>query len=140
MRIETAMAKAAMDSVSRRDPKNVNNVMSLAQVQALTPSFRWNDYLAAVKAPTPQHYIVSAPDFFRALETMLQNESLENWKTYLSYWVIDRNARYLGKAFQEAYFDFWFKTMLGQKEDLQRWRRCVRWADRDLGQALGQLY
>jgi len=81
VRIETAMAKAAMDSVKRRDPRNINNVMSLEQVQALTPSFRWNDYLAAAHAPTPSHYIVSAPDFFRALETLLQSESLDNWKT-----------------------------------------------------------
>jgi putative endopeptidase len=140
MRIETAMAKAAMDAVTRRDPKNVNNVMSLQQVQALTPSFRWKDYLAAVNSPTPEHYIVSAPDFFRALETLLQKESLDDWKTYLSYWVIDRNARYMSKAFQDANFDFWNKTMLGQKQDLPRWRRCVRWADRDLGEALGQAY
>jgi endothelin-converting enzyme/putative endopeptidase len=140
LRMETAMAKAAMDAVSRRDPAKVNNVMNLQQVQALTPSFRWNDYLAAVKAPTPQHYIVSSPDFFKALETMLQNEPLENWKTYLSYWVIDRNSPYMGQAFQEASFEFWNKTMLGQKAQLPRWRRCVRWADRDLGEALGQAY
>ena len=140
VRIETAMAKAAMDSVKRRDPKNINNVMNLQQVQALTPSFRWNDYLATVQAPTPDHYIVSAPDFFRALETLLRNESLENWKTYLTYWVVDRNARYMGQAFQDANFDFWGKTMVGQQEMLPRWRRCVRWADRDLGEALGQAY
>ena len=140
MRMETAMAKAAMDAVSRRDPAKVNNVMSLQQVQALTPSFRWNDYLAAVKAPTPQHYIVSSPEFFKALETMLQNEPLDSWKTYLSYWVIDKNSPYMGEAFQEASFEFWNKTMLGQKAQLPRWRRCVRWADRDLGEALGQAY
>ena len=140
LRMETALAKAAMDAVSRRDPNKINNVMSLKQVQALTPSFRWNDYLAAVGAPTPQHYIVSSPEFFRALDTMLESEPLDNWKTYLSYWVVDRSSPYLGKAFQEASFDFWNKTMQGQKEMLPRWRRCVRWADRDLGEALGQAY
>jgi putative endopeptidase len=139
-RIETAMAKAAMDSVKRRDPKNLNNVMNLQQVQALTPSFRWDDYLATVQAPTPDHYIVTAPDFFRALDTLIQNESLENWKTYLTYWVVDRSAPYLSQPFQEADFDFWNKTMLGQQTALPRWRRCVRWADRDLGEALGQAY
>jgi len=140
LRIETALAAAAMDPVKRRDPKNVNNVMNLQQVQTLTPSFRWSDYLAAVHAPSPDHYIVSAPDFFRKLDTLLQSESLENWKTYLTYWVVDRNARYLSQPFQEANFDFWNKTMLGQREILPRWRRCVRWADRDLGEALGQAY
>jgi len=140
LRMETALAGDAMDAVQRRDPKNVNNVMNLQQVQSLTPSFRWSDYLAAVHAPSPDHYIVSAPDFFRKLDALLQSESLENWKTYLTYWVVDRNARYLSQPFQEANFYFWNKTMLGQREIQPRWRRCVRWADRDLGEALGQAY
>ena len=140
LRIETTMAKAAMDSVKRRDPKNINNVMSLQQIQALTPSFQWNDYLAVAQRTTPKHYIVTAPDFFRGLETLLQNEALESWKTYLTFWVVDRNARYLGQELQEANFDFWNRTMLGSQEILPRWRRCVRWADRDLGEALGQAY
>jgi putative endopeptidase len=140
LRMETAMAKAAMDEVSRRDPHKTNNVMDLQQMQALTPSFRWKDYLSAVNSPTPHHYIVGAPDFSRALETLLQSESLDSWKAYLSYWVVDRNARYMGKAFQEASFDFWGRTMYGVQVMFPRWQRCVFWADRDLGEALGQAY
>jgi endothelin-converting enzyme/putative endopeptidase len=140
LRMETAMAKAAMDSVMRRDPKNINNVMSLQQVQALTPSFQWNDYLAIVQRTTPKHYIVTAPAFFRELETLIQSDALENWKTYLTFWVADQNARYLSQPFVDANFDFWGRTVRGTQEILPRWRRCVRWADRDLGEALGQAY
>jgi putative endopeptidase len=140
LRIETALASAAMDAVNRRDPKKINNVMSLDQVQALTPSFRWNDYLAVVQPTAPKHYIVTSPDFFRALETLLQSEELASWKTYLTFWVLDQNAGYLSQPFQEANFDFWGRTMGGAQQMLPRWRRCVRWADRDLGEALGQAY
>jgi len=140
LRIETAMAKSAMDPVKRRDPKNINNVMSLQQVQALTPSFHWNDYLAVVQRTTPKHYIVTAPEFFLELQTLIQSEDLESWKTYLTFWILDQNARYLSQPFQKAHFDFWNRTMLGAQEILPRWRRCVRWADRDLGEALGQAY
>ena len=45
------MAKAQMDNIKRRDPKNINNKMSLAQVSALTPSIDWDAYLKGVKAP-----------------------------------------------------------------------------------------
>ncbi len=140
LRMETAMAKAAMDSVMRRDPKNLNNVMTLQQLEALTPSFDWNAYLAAVKAPTPKHYLVTSPNFFRGLETLLKNESLDNWKTYLTFWAVDRNARYLSEPFQQENFNFWSKTVLGSQQIMPRWRRCVGWADRDLGEALGQAY
>src|SRR5712671_6893672 len=49
--LETAMAQAQMDNVKRRDPKNINNKMSLAQIRELTPSIEWDVYLKAVKAP-----------------------------------------------------------------------------------------
>ena len=69
--IETAMAQAQMDNVMRRDPKNLNNKMSLEQVQALTPSFDWKDYIEVVGAPpSSPHYIVSSPQFFRSLEPL----------------------------------------------------------------------
>ena len=140
LRIETALATAAMDSVSRRDPNNINNVMDLKQVRALAPSFRWNDYLAVVQPIVPRHYIVSAPEFFRQMDKLLQSEDLASWKTYLTFWVLDRNAGYLSQPFQDANFDFWDRTMGGAKQMRPRWRRCVSWADRDLGEALGQAY
>lgn len=49
--METEMAKGAMDPVRRRDPKNLNNKMSLAEVKALTPSFDWNLYLKSGQGP-----------------------------------------------------------------------------------------
>ena len=63
--IETAMAQAQMDNVARRDPKNLNNKMSLEQVQALTPSFDWKHYIEVVEAPpSSPHYLVSSPAVF----------------------------------------------------------------------------
>jgi predicted metalloendopeptidase len=61
--IETALANAAMDIVLRRDPKNQNNKMTLAQVQALTPSFNWKNYFVAMRAEFSQ-LSWSHPDFF----------------------------------------------------------------------------
>ena len=69
--LETALAKAQMDNVKRRDPKNINNKMSLAQIRELAPSIEWDVYLKAVKAPASGHYIVTSPDFFRAEEKLL---------------------------------------------------------------------
>lgn len=141
LKMETAMAKAAMDNVKRRDPANINNPMSLEQFIALTPSFDWNTYLKLVDSPTPQHYIVSSPDFFRALEQMLKTESMDNWKTYLRWWTVHQNARYLSDPFVNANFDFYGKVLFGQQENQPRWRRCVAYADRDLGYGpLGQAY
>jgi len=138
--LETAMAKAQMDNVKRRDPKNVNNKMSLAQIRELTPTIDWQVYLKAVKAPASDHYIVTAPDFFRAEEKLLAEHPLEHWKTYMRWQVIHRSAPFLTKAMVDENFDFFYHTLAGQEQNQPRWRRCVHNADHDLGEALGQAY
>jgi putative endopeptidase len=138
--LETAMARAQMDNVKRRDPKNINNKMSLAQVRELTPSIDWDAYLKAAKAPVSEHYIVSAPDFFRAEEKLINDHPLDHWQAYLRWNVIHRSAPLMNKALLDENFDFFARTLAGAQEQQPRWRRCVRAADRDLGEALGQAY
>ena len=138
--LETALAKAQMDNIKRRDPKNINNKMSLVQIRELTPSIEWGVYLKAVNAPASDHYIVTAPDFFRAEEKLLAEHPLEHWKTYMRWQVIHHAAPYLSKAMVDENFDFFYHTLAGQEQNQPRWRRCVHNADRDLGEALGQAY
>jgi len=140
MAIETELAKAAMDIVVRRDPKNLNNRMSLKQVQALTPSFNWKQYFAAMQAPPSPQYTVTAPDFLRGMEKLLQSRSLEEWQAYLRWSVLHSLASSLSQPFVEENFDFFGRTLGGTKELQPRWRRCSIYADIDLGEAVGQAY
>jgi predicted metalloendopeptidase len=140
MRIETALAKASMDAVMRRDPKNVDNVRTLAQVKAATPNFNWASYFKAVGAPEPKHYLVATPGFLAEVETLLRTEPLEAWKAYLRWWTLHKNAPSLSKAFVDTNFEFYGTTLWGAEQLEPRWRRCVAYADRDLGEALGQAY
>lgn len=138
--METAMAKAAMDNVSRRDPAKLNNKMSFAQLQALTPSFDWKRYATLVSAPAPDHYLVFSPAFFQALEQVIQRHSLADWQAYLRWHLVHDSAPYMSQAFVDENFDFYRRTIAGAQEQLPRWRRCVRSADNNLGEALGQAY
>jgi endothelin-converting enzyme/putative endopeptidase len=138
--LETALAEAQMDNVKRRDPKNINNKMTLAQVRTLAPSIDWDSYLQAVHAPASDHYIVTSPDFFRAEEKLITSHPLAHWQTYLRWQVIHRAAPYLTKAIVDENFAFFSHTLAGAEEQRPRWRRCVAAADRDLGEALGQAY
>jgi predicted metalloendopeptidase len=69
--METALAKTAMDIVKRRDPANLNNKMSLDQLQKLAPSFDWKQYVALQHTPPTAHYLVTSPDFFRGLGQLI---------------------------------------------------------------------
>jgi putative endopeptidase len=140
MRIETALANAAMPAVTRRDPEKIYNVFDLAGIEKLAPSFDWTTYLKDVNSPAPKHYIVTSPDFFRAFEKVYATESLDNWKAYLRWWALHSHAPYLSKPVVDENFSFYGQVLSGAQQLQPRWRRCVNLADRDLGEALGQAY
>src|SRR3979490_1424646 len=60
--------------------------------------------------------------------------------TYLRWQVIHRSAPSLQKAPVDEDLDFFAHALAGAEKQQPRWRRCVRAADRDLGEALGQAY
>ena len=140
LQMETDLAKAAMDVVKRRDPKNINNKLTLAEIQKLAPSFDWQRYLTLVHAPAQPAFLVTAPDFFRGLEQALQKHPMAHWKVYLKWQLAHDSAPYLGKAFVAENFSFFSHTLAGTPELAPRWRRCVHSADSALGEALGQAY
>jgi predicted metalloendopeptidase len=138
--IETALANAAMEIVVRRDPKNLNNKMTLQQVQALTPSFDWSRYFAAMHAPASSQYLVTSPGFFRGMEQLIASHSVDHWRAYLRYSTVSFMAPYMGQPFIEERFDFVGRTLSGAQQIQPRWRRCAINADADLGEAVGQAY
>jgi putative endopeptidase len=138
--METALAKAAMDIVVRRDPKNVNHKMTTTEVQALTPSFEWSKYFGALQAPVAKQYLVTSPDFFRGMDKLIASEPVEHWRGYLRYSLLHLSANSLSQPFVEENFDFYGRTLSGTKEIQPRWRRCSAYADIDLGDAVGQAY
>jgi putative endopeptidase len=138
--METALAKAAMDIVVRRDPKNINHKMTAEQLQALTPSFKWNKYFAALDVPMAKQYLVTSPDFFKGMEKLIASEPVEHWRGYLRYSLLHYSASSLSEPLVEENFDFYGRTLSGTKEIQPRWRRCSSYADIDLGDAVGQAY
>jgi len=140
MHIETALAKASLTRVERRDPDKVYHKMTRQQLEALSPSFHWNSYFTKVGLPVLQSLNVTTPEFFKVLSAELEREGLGSWKAYLRWHLINANAPYLSSAFVNADFDFNQKTLRGAQEIEPRWKRCVSNADNDLGEALGQAY
>ena len=71
---------------------------------------------------------------------MLQVVALEDWKTYLRCHLARVAAPLLSSAFVNENFDFYGRYLTGQKEIQARWKRCVSFTDRLLGEAVGQAY
>jgi predicted metalloendopeptidase len=140
MRIETALATISMDRVLRRNPDNTYHPMTMADLPKLTPDFNWNVYFTDDGAPAFEKVNVGNPDFFKGLEPLIANTSLDDIKIYLIWHVIHEMANELPQAYVDENFDFWGRTLSGQKELAPRWKRCVRSDDRALGEALGEKF
>lgn len=140
MRVETALAKAAMGLVDRREPKNMHHKMPFAEFAKLTPSFDWTAYLAGLGAPEFASLDVADPGFFIGLEASLQSIPLSDWKAYLRWSFVDGLVGSAPKAFVDEDFAFTGKRLEGQAEIKARWKRCVTATDDQLGEALGEAY
>jgi len=138
MEIETALAKASMDRVARRDPANTYHKMTVDELAALTPDFEWKQFLSTIGIPPVDSLDVTAPDFVKALDPLIANTSMADLKTYLRWHVLASHADMLPRAFEDEDFNFNDHILRGTAEMPPRWKRCVRATDRALGEALGQ--
>jgi len=140
MKLETALAKGSLDLVSRRDPEKVYHKMTRAELAALSPAFRWNEYFTASAAPAFTNINVSYPDFVKTINSEIQAASLAEWKAYLTWHVLHSEAQLLPTPFTLENFNFFGKVLRGAEELRPRWKRCVQFTDSQLGEALGRKY
>ena len=140
MAIETALARGALDNVSRRDPNKVYHKMSNAELQALTPAFPWARYFSAVGSPPIYAINVAEPDFIKAFGQIVTSTPLDRIKTYLRWQTVHASAAVLAKPFVDENFSFYGTALTGAKELRPRWKRCVQYTDNDLGESLGQAF
>jgi endothelin-converting enzyme/putative endopeptidase len=140
MRIETAFARGSMTRVERRDPKALDHKLTSAELEKITPEFRWKVYFAKVGVPSLSSLNVASPEFFKTLNLELAKESLADWKIYLRWHLVHADASHLATPFVNENFAFYGKTLRGQQQLQPRWKRCTQAVDGYLGEALGQAY
>jgi endothelin-converting enzyme/putative endopeptidase len=129
-----------MDVTSRRDPTKLYHMMTLAQFEALSDSFGWSRYFAAVGAPKLDRLNVAAPDFFKAQEQLIKSQPMEVWKAYMILHLARSQSRVLPKSVDDAVFAFYSTYLKGAKDKRPRWKQCVSSTDGDLGEALGKAF
>src|SRR6266446_1153543 len=140
MNIETALAKASMDKVERRDPNKIYHRLERAGLQKTAPHFVWDAYFAELGAPDVQAINVLVPGFFSGMDKLVaQKGKLNDVKTYLRWQAVEGAAPTFGKAFVEERFRL-TKALTGAKAILPRWKRCVQLTDQALGEALGRSF
>jgi putative endopeptidase len=140
MDLETALAKASQGVVERRDPAKIYHMMTLDSFAATAPALDAQKYVRLIGSPAVQELNVVAPDFFPALNKIIEQTDLATIQAYLRVHLADSFAMRLPRAFDEEHFDFYGRKLEGTPQQQARWKRCVQATDGSLGEALGKLY
>jgi putative endopeptidase len=138
--IEKSLAKSSMTKVEMRDPEKQYNKKSSKELAELVPNFNWNMYFNELGIKDVNTVIVGQPEFYKELNTVLKSVSLNDWKTYLRWNLIDATAGKLSDDFVNEHFNFYGKTLLGIPALKPRWKRALEATDASLGDALGQIF
>ena len=140
MALETSLGQASLTRVERRDPAKTDHPMRIEQLTALAPRVGWPTYFRAIGLSVPVGKVnVAEPEFVRRVDSLLQATPLPTWRAYLKYHAIAAAGPWLSTPFVQEGFAF-RSRFTGARALLPRWKRCLREADGDLGEALGHAY
>lgn len=140
MAIETDLAKSSRTMADRRDPYRNYNKITASALAKLTPTFNWELFFQETGLNAVDTVVVGQPEFFTNLNTYLKKYSINDWKIYLKWNLINTYASYLSADFDNQNFNFYEATLSGIKEQKPRWKRVVEQTDESLGELIGQVY
>ncbi len=141
MKIETNLAKASMSRTELRDPFKTYNKVTVTDLNNLTPSINWETMLKNLEITGKYDYLVlGQPLFLKELQNQITSNSVNDWKIYLKWNLLNLSANVLSNDFVMQDFEFNNKILAGQKEIQPRWKRMIQLTDAFVGDALGQLY
>ena len=139
-KIEKLLADSSRKLEDLRDPYANYNKMTIAQLQQITPSVNWNEVFAAVGIKGTDTIIVGQPEFFKQIESVVNQFPLSDWKEYLKWHLINSFADRLSSSFVKERFFFRGTVMSGVKEQRPRWKRVQDAVEGSIGELLGQIY
>ncbi|MEH8017320.1 M13 family metallopeptidase [Rheinheimera muenzenbergensis] len=138
--LEKQLAGAQWSRVQNRDRNATYNKLSVTELSKLAPGFNWQAFLTAANLGDISELVVRQPTYFTAFAKLQANTPLKQWQQYLKFHLLRSNANNLSKAFVDASFDFYGKTLNGLQEQRSREKRAVSLVDNNLGFMVGKKY
>ncbi len=139
--IETSLAKATLTITEQRDPQNLNHPTDIADLEKTLTHFSLAEYVAAAHAPTSGRANDMEPKFFAEFNTLVADTPIAQIKAYLRWHLLHAYAgTSLPESFDHENWYFYSHILNGAEKQQERWKLCTMRVDRELGEALGQVY
>jgi predicted metalloendopeptidase len=143
-KLESDIAEIHWPRADRRDADRTYNPMRASELATFAPDFPWAVHLRESGIVTPaggeRQVIITEKSAFPALASLFRRTSVELWRDYLTFHYLSSHAAYLPKRFDDARFEFYGKVLGGQREQLARDKRGVRYVGGLMGENVGRLY
>lgn len=137
---ETSLAEPRMTKEESRNPLLRYNPMSIAELSEINPSIDWNGYLKGIGVGELEHIIVTQPKYFTALEGILKDGNVDEWKNYMRWTALNDAAGLLTVDLDKANWEFYGKELRGAEAQRPLEERALNTINGAIGEALGKLY
>ena len=138
--LERRIAEAHWAPERQRDIRQIYNPMNREQLNALAPEFAWETSLAQLGLGNVPTVVAAETTAIAAIGDMLESVPLDTWKDWMAFHFLSSNAAYLPRAFDEAQFNFFSRTLRGVEQQRDRWKRGIGLVNGAMGEAVGRLY
>jgi len=139
-KIEENIASSHYTMVEDRDPINTTHIVPWEDLKTRYPAIGW-DQLAEIngsgKPNLTDLYQLTAIEH---LNQMLSTVPLDDWKTFLTYKVIDSLSPYLATPYDDENFRFYSHILNGIESPEPRWKRVTGIVNAGLADEVGKQY
>jgi putative endopeptidase len=140
LRLETRMAQAFAPDADAADVFKQNNPWKRTEFDSKAPGMDWSAYFASAGVADQSGFIVWQPSAVTGISALVGSESVELWKDYLRFHLLEHYSSVLPKAVATEDFAFYGKIFSGTQSPPDRSKLAVAATNAALGQAVGQLY
>ncbi|NVK11930.1 MAG: M13 family metallopeptidase, partial [Gammaproteobacteria bacterium] len=141
MAIETQIAERHMSKEDSRNMTKIYNPIPVSDLPTIMPTFNWDAYLeASGMSGKLDNLVILSLDYATQLDSLLTEVSLSDWKTYLTWKLIDDSAGLLTQEMDQKNFEFYSTVLRGVEEQEPMWRRGVGLVNGTLGEVVGKVY
>lgn len=140
MALETQIASKHMKKEETRNMAGLYNKYATKDLGQLMPGFNWNAMLDQAKIKGQDSIVICQVEFTKGMNSVITSTPIDTWKDYLKWSLVNSAASQLTTALDKQNFDFYGKTLNGQKEQKPMWRRAVNSVNGSLGEMVGEVY
>lgn len=138
--LEKSLATSHLEKEKTRDMVALYTKVPLDELTGIMPDFAWQAYLTEAGFNDIDGLVITQIDYMKALNEVIKNTSIDDWKTYLKWQAVSANATRLTADLDQQDFEFNIKTLYGATEQRPMWRRAVSVVNQDLGEVIGKVY